>query len=55
MARGKHLSLEEARKKGLLDRFCKENLSVGDEQAFDRLLEAMAKGKPKSSTEGGGT
>lgn len=53
MARGKHLSLEEARKEGKLDRFCKENPSVGNEEKFDCLLEAMAKGKPpKSSKEG---
>ena len=46
MARGKYLSLEEARKSGKLDRFCKEHPSVGDEGLFDRLLNAMAKGGP---------
>ena len=50
MARGKYLSLEEARKRGLLDRFAKEHPSEGDEELFDRLLDAMA--KPKSSEEG---
>ena len=50
MARGKYLSLEEARKGGLLDRFAKEHPSEGDEELFDRLLDAMA--KPKSSEEG---
>lgn len=49
MSRGKHLSLEEARKKGLLDQFAKENPSNADATRFERLLEAMAKGeKPKS-------
>ena len=50
MARGKYLSLEEARKQGRLNRFCKEHPSEGDEELFDRLLDAMA--KPKSSEEG---
>lgn len=45
MARGKYLSLEEARKLGLLDRFCKEHPSEGDEEKFDHLLDAMAKSK----------
>ena len=43
MALGKFLSLEEARKSGKLHRFCKEHPSEGDEEAFDRLLGAMAK------------
>ncbi len=55
MSRGKYLSLEEARKLKQLDRFCKEHPSTADEAAFDELLDAMAKGKPKSSTEGGKT
>jgi hypothetical protein len=38
MARGKYLSLEEARKQGRLDRFCKEHPSEGDEELCDRLL-----------------
>ncbi len=50
MARGKYLSLEEARKQKRVDRFCKEHPSEGDEKLFDRLLDAMA--KPKSSEEG---
>lgn len=50
MARGKHLSLEEARKLNKLDRFCKEHPSEGDEGIFDDLLDAMA--KPKNSEEG---
>lgn len=47
MARGKHLSLEEARKQDQLKRFCKEHPSEGDEVVFDRLLKAMAEPKPK--------
>lgn len=49
MARGKYLSLEEARKKkGGLARFAKEHPSEGDESMFDRLLRAMAGGKPEA-------
>ena len=43
MARGKYLSLEEARKDGTIKRFCKEHPSKGDMDAFDRLFEAMSK------------
>lgn len=53
MARGKYLSLEEARKKkGGLTRFAKEHPSEGDETLFDRLLRAMALGgeKPKAKS-----
>ena len=50
MSRGKCLSLEEARKLGLLKRFAKEHPSEGDEELFDRLLDAMA--KPKKTKEG---
>ncbi len=49
LARGKYLSLEEARKgetKGAtIGRFCKEHPSQADER-FWPLLEAVAKGKP---------
>ena len=49
MARGKFLSLEEARKgetKGAtIKQFCKEHHSEGDEMAFDHLFEKMAKVK----------
>lgn len=51
MARGKYLSLEEARKKkGGLARFAKEHPSKGDESLFDRVLRLMAgaEGKPKA-------
>lgn len=43
MARGKYLSLEEARKSGKLKQFAKEHPSRGDEKAFDELFEKMAK------------
>jgi hypothetical protein len=46
----RNLSLEEARKRGLLKQFTKENPAKGDRELFERLLEAMA--KPKSSPEG---
>jgi len=46
MATGKYLSLEEARRKGLLKRFAKEHPSEGDAQLFDRLLGAMTKTPP---------
>lgn len=44
MSRGKHLSLEEARKSGQLDQFAKEHPSDGDKEKFDALFEAMARG-----------
>jgi hypothetical protein len=45
----KYLSLKEARERRLLERFCKEHPSKGDERMFDRLLDAMT--KPKNSDE----
>ena len=48
MARGKYLSLEEARKAGKLKQFAKEHPSKGDGEVFDRLLDAMV--SPKSSS-----
>lgn len=50
MARGKYLSLEEARKKGQLDRFCKEHPSKGNWDVFDQTFDAMAGPKAKSSS-----
>ena len=47
MARGKYLSLEEARKSGKLKQFAKEHPSKGDERVFDKLFQKMAKGKKK--------
>ncbi len=53
MSRGKHLSLEEARKgetkSATIKQFCKEHPSEGDGGLFDRLLDAMV--KPKNSPE----
>lgn len=46
MARGKYLSLEEARRTGRLDQFAKEHPAEGDWQVFDALFEAMATGEP---------
>ncbi len=50
MARGKYLSLEEARKKGQLDRFCKEHPSKGDWNAFDAAMDSIAGPEAKSSS-----
>ena len=47
MARGKYLSLEEARKAGTLDQFAKEHPSKADAERFENLLDAMTKGSPK--------
>jgi hypothetical protein len=41
MARGKYLSLEEARKSGKLDRFAKEHPSKADRDRFNRLLSRL--------------
>lgn len=49
MSHGKHLSLEEARKAGLLDRFAKEHPSQGEEKRFDRLLNRMAQEKDETN------
>ena len=51
MARGKYLSLEEARQMDQIDRFCKEHPSEGNMKLWDRLFLAMAKGKPPRSSE----
>ncbi len=48
MATGKYLSLEEARKKDLIDRFCDEHPSKGKKKTFTDLVNAMAK-KPEST------
>jgi hypothetical protein len=48
MARGKYLSLEEARKKkGGLKRFAKEHPSEGDADAFARALRDMIRDAEK--------
>ncbi len=55
MARGKYLSLEEARKmKGGLKRFAKEHPSEGDAELFDRLFKVMASGKLSAKQETSG-
>ncbi len=51
MSRGKHLSLEEARKQGLLERFAKEHPNETDAERFNRLLEAMTSGKTPEELE----
>jgi hypothetical protein len=45
----RRFTLEEARRRGLLEKFAKENPTKGDRDLFKRLLEAMA--KPKNSSE----
>ncbi len=45
MSRGKHLSLEEARRSGQLDRYAKEHPATGDQDRFNAVLKAMASGK----------
>jgi hypothetical protein len=47
MSRGRHLSLEEARKADQLDQFASDPPSIGDEDQFDRLLNRMAKVRPE--------
>jgi hypothetical protein len=51
MSRGKHLSLEEARKAGLLKQFAKEHPNEADAERFDRLMKAMASGKTPEELE----
>lgn len=46
MSTGKYLSLDEALKQGLLERFAKEHPNEGDAVLFKRLLHAMATKKP---------
>ena len=50
MARGKYLSLEEARRSGKIEQFCKEHPSKGDWQRFDDAFDAMAGPDAKSSS-----
>lgn len=47
MARGKHLSLEEAHKTGNLKQFIKEHPSEADADRFQALLDSMTKGSAK--------
>ena len=46
VARGKYLSLEEARRMGRLDQFCKEHPSQTNTVRFEALLDAMCRGEP---------
>ena len=39
MARGKYLSLEEARKDGTIQLFCTEHPSKGDLHQFDEMMD----------------
>lgn len=48
MSTGKHISLEEARKSGQIDRFIKEHPSKADER-FRPLLDAMTTKKQSGS------
>ena len=50
MSRGKYLSLSEARKSGQMDRFAKEHPAIGDREAFEKVLKAMASGKKPKAT-----
>lgn len=51
MSRGKHLSLEEARKKGLLDGFASEYPNEADTELFDRLLKARPRERSQKKRE----
>ena len=52
MARGKYLSLEEARKmRNGLERFAKEHPSKADRKGFEKLLDAMTCGERPASSE----
>lgn len=53
MSSGKYFSLEEARKTGKIDRFCKEHPSKVDAGRFQGLLDAMVKGSPKADQTSG--
>ena len=50
MAKGKYLSLEEARKDGTIKRFCKEHPSKGDWNQFDAMMDWFAGPGTKSSS-----
>lgn len=50
MARGKYLSLEEARRMGRIDRFAKEHPSRGDWNLFDTLVDSFVGPSAKNSS-----
>lgn len=49
MSRGKHLSLEEARRLGKLDQYAEEHPMEGKKGLFDKTLKRMASGKKPSA------
>lgn len=51
MRKAKKISLEEARRKGLLDQFAREHPNETDAERFQRLLKAMASGKKPKGAE----
>ena len=50
MSRGKYLSLEEARRMGLINQFAKEHPSRGDWRLFDALVDSFAGPDAKNSS-----
>ena len=52
VARGKYLSLEEARRSGKIKQFCKEHSSWGDWKLFDAMMDWFAGPEAKSSESG---
>lgn len=52
MSRGKYLSLEEARKTGKIDQFCKEHETKGSAKEFERVLDAMCQPVKKQKSGG---
>lgn len=52
MSRGKHLSLEEARKSDQIKQFAKEHPSKGDKDKFEALAKLMGS-KPKKTPKDG--
>lgn len=49
MSRGKHISLEEARRYGKLSQFANEHPSEGNGKLWDRLFDAVIHGGPPDS------
>ena len=52
MARGKYLSLKEAREKLALKQFAKEHRSEADRERFMRVLNSMVTAKKPAATSG---
>ena len=53
MARGRYLSLKEARQLDKVGQFAKEHPSTGDKDEFDAMLQAIAEDKPTKKTKSG--